>query len=415
VTADEQYRSLIDAWIVEALNRQPGIAALTLLQALPCVYPTDLADALRRLGAVPTLSRASERLLHELGGPPLPAPDDIFRQLPVPHALDFEWRFDRSTVERLVHLVRANTEAGATVLLLGSPTVALLGPETLPDRTWLLVESNPLVIDRLRNRERLTVLQGDARSDWPDLPPSACVVTDPPWYEADLLNFLATATKSLEIGSSVIASLPPRGVRPGIQMQLDRIAGAARDYGLRQDAFQQADLSYEGPFFERNALAAAGLAGVPWNWRRGDLGVFVKVTAAPIAPPMAQTRADRPWDEVMLGQVRIKIDCSQHGAGDPGLIKVVPGDILPSVSRRSPWRTRAQVWTSGNRVFRTQNPAGLLETARSLADGRSPKAISDQTGIARHHVDKTIAELHDLVETEVTDMRKVSLVHEPTG
>src|SRR5206468_4638128 len=104
----------------------------------PSVYPADVAEALRRLIATPTLAQPCRRLLEELSGQPRPAPADLFHELPIPHALDFEWRFDRPTVRFLSELVEARTTSGSNVLLLGTPTLAVLGPEVLPDRGWRL-------------------------------------------------------------------------------------------------------------------------------------------------------------------------------------------------------------------------------------------------------------------------------------
>src|SRR5207248_1751135 len=111
-------------------------------------------------------------------------------------------------------------------------------------------------------------------------------------------------------------------------------------------------LAYRTPLFEKNALAAAGVPAVPWDWRRGDLAEFVAV---------AKTSADRPtppgppdvWDEESVGVVRIKCrTCPNNDFRDPTLSPAVPGDMLATVSRRDPVRAAVDVWTCGNRVFR---------------------------------------------------------------
>jgi hypothetical protein len=50
-------------------------------------------------------------------------------------------------------------------------------------------------------------------------------------------------------------------------------------------------------------------------------------------------------------------------SGQDGLVSLIEGDILPTVSRRDPRRRLADVWTSGNRIFRTGNPQLVLEAA----------------------------------------------------
>ena len=45
---------------------------------------------------------------------------------------------------------------------------------------------------------------------------------------------------------------------------------------------------------------------------------------------------------------------------------IVSGDILPSVSSRDIRRQKANIWTSGNRIFHTTNPSLFLEYANKF-------------------------------------------------
>jgi hypothetical protein len=58
------------------------------------------------------------------------------------------------------------------------------------------------------------------------------------------------------------------------------------------------------------------------------------------------------WREATFGPVRIKIRRTEA----PNLTSLVPGDILDTVSRRDPIRSRIGLWTSGNRVFSLNEP-----------------------------------------------------------
>ena len=57
---------------------------------------------------------------------------------------------------------------------------------------------------------------------------------------------------------------------------------------------------------------------------------------------------------------------------DPRLKSLVPGDILPTVSRRDPRRQQVDVWTSGNRVFACDGLNVLELIFQALACGTSP-------------------------------------------
>ncbi len=61
--------------------------------------------------------------------------------------------------------------------------------------------------------------------------------------------------------------------------------------------------------------------------------------------------------------------CDDMLPDEVNLISLVKGDILPTVSRRDPRRRQADVWTSGNRIFQTDNPRLVLEAALSCWRG----------------------------------------------
>jgi hypothetical protein len=79
------------------------------------------------------------------------------------------------------------------------------------------------------------------------------------------------------------------------------------------------------------------------------------------------------WGEEILLGTRVRLR-RQHEGGfqDPSLGPLVPGDILPSVSRRDGRRKLADVWTSGNRIFACQGRNVLRQIIRAATAGRSP-------------------------------------------
>src|SRR5262249_61566996 len=54
-------------------------------------------------------------------------------------------------------------------------------------------------------------------------------------------------------------------------------------------------------------------------------------------------------------------------------MSLVPGDILPSVSRRDKRRRLTGVWTSGNRIFACWGRNVLRRIVQSIAIGQSPR------------------------------------------
>lgn len=70
--------------------------------------------------------------------------------------------------------------------------------------------------------------------------------------------------------------------------------------------------------------------------------------------------------------MRLFIRARDHArSDDASLFSLIDGDILPTVSRRDLRRRAAQIWTSGNRIFGTDNPQLVLQAAISCS-GEAP-------------------------------------------
>ncbi len=187
-------------------------------------------------------------------------------RLPVPHPLDFDWRFTQKTVERFARELASNS-SGEGLALLGTPSLWLqlaIDNPHLATVPWLL-DRNPALqgfgtgAQNARARILLTDLASDA------VPPLnvASVVADPPWYPLATKTFLWAAVECSAPNARVYLSTAPLGTRPGIAAErLDLIEWAAAR-GLVLTEERRAAFDYEMPAFEMNALAAQGLDTYP--------------------------------------------------------------------------------------------------------------------------------------------------------
>jgi hypothetical protein len=195
---------------------------------------------------------------------------------------------------------------------------------------------------------------------------------------------LRAAAATIEPSGYLLVSLPPEGVRPGAGDDRRNAVRFASRLGLDLIAEHSLALGYETPFFEANALAAAGIR-VAHAWRRGDLVIFQKRRGTVRTASTATIRKER-WSEIEIGRMRLFVRREQPAVpGHQGLIRLVDGDILPTVSRRDPRRRRAMVWTSGNRLFASDNSELVIEAALSLSGSRKGSG-------AQEHLWGTIAE-----------------------
>ncbi len=399
MNTEDEYRAAVQRWVAEAAAKTETLEDL--FACLPSIYPIDVAAALDDLREQGARSRQAASLFAQLHEPARPRALGDQDPLPLPHPLDFEWRFDKDTASRLAATVAQLTKCGDHVVLLGVPTLALVGPQNVRDRDWTLIERNPAIVSALRSRglrridAEINTTAGEADAK--------VAVLDPPWYEAEIVTFLAAAARMCMVGARVLVCLPPVGVRPGVLDERSRVMSAAVEFGLALENVEQLYLSYDTPFFERQSLVAAGIVGTPWSWRRGDLAQFVlQRQVSPVAPGSASV-SHPAWVEAAIGRVRVKVRVDLQLGQDPSLRRIVDEDILLSVSRRSPIRDGIVIWTSGNRVFGCHNPE-LLFTALAergyAVDATSGPPLSRADRLQRLAAEAAVNQLETIAALE---------------
>ena len=237
------------------------------------------------------------------------------------------------------------------------------------------------------------------------------VLADPPWYEHETLVFLRTSVRICAVQGKVFLSAAPDGARPGIQAERERIIAGAADSGLRFLGIERLALSYTTPFFEHNALRAAGLTHITSDWRRGDLLIFERTGDA--APgPMHPIAHSPEWVQSDIRGATIWVRSKDQPAFiDPGLVPLVPGDILPTVSRRDGRREAADVWTAGNRIYRCDGSHILSTILHAISVSAAPlEAVQQNLHHSLDHLEATkveasIAQVERIIEMELQEMR----------
>jgi hypothetical protein len=371
---DDRFRGWVERQALEAINS--GINTYpTLLAELGSVYPAVLLAALERLacrGEIPAsiaeAALAAARCRLDLLAPPTQS-----LPLPVPHPLDFDWRFSAAAVQFLMEEVR---QWGGPLVCLGAPSLFRSVARQSDGFEAYLIDANPAVVTQLASplRPASTILADLAVDRLPDLE-AGSIVADPPWYPEYIHLFLSVARSLCSDKSRIWISVPPVGTRPGIEAEREELLrSGGESLGLMLTGDYPGALIYTTPPFERNALRAEGILGVPETWRRGDLLVFSPTGThwSQVTPPKLGSEAV--WSEVDWMGVRVRFRMPGGGVvpqvRDPCLRSVVAGDILSSVSRRDPVREEVQVWTSGNRVFRCDDVELLHAIAQACAENK---------------------------------------------
>lgn len=381
---NRQYETLIDEWVIAALLQ--GSCTLTeLFKAIPGVYPVLVLEAVSRLVLAQKIDAQIAAKIIKTAQRATSKPADRYARpqrlpLPVPHPLDYDWRFSEAAIRKLTSLCLESTQAGDIVALLGVPSVFAMAMELTSQRTLVLIDANPAIVELLgKGYSNETILRCDLLKDPVPEVGAAAVVLDPPWYMEYFTAFFWAATRLCAMGGKVLVSLPPLGTRPGIEYERAELLTYANQLGLTLETLSPAALPYIMPPFEVNALSRANVWGIPPDWRRGDLAVFTKSQTIETARPYVMEATEPYWNEYRIGEVRIRVKPDEEKVFiDPKLVSLVEGDILLSVSRREPLRAKVDVWTSGNRVFACRGSGILQQILKAAARESSPeKEVSD--------------------------------------
>jgi len=405
------FEERVDKWVRAAVGDVASFDEL--VTRLPGVYPPAAARSLDHVLRDGTISRA-DHLRATSRAQPVEARrrPQVSQILPAPHPLDYDWRYGKEAIDRLLELAIAKSQPGDTIALLGTPSLYVAAHQRSQDRRFVLIDANATTVERVRGlgRQRSVIRRDLFVDSVPDLGATA-VVADPPWYEDHISAFLWAAASCSSPGSTVLVSLPAKGTRPGVRSERKAFRASAAAQSLTVARMVEGYLPYLSPPFEINALRVAGWEHLPGDWRRGDLAVL-RSTGTPGTRPERATR-EHGWDERSLGSVRMRIrrGSRDHGV-DTTLGSLVDGDVLDDVSRRHPLRDRPNVWTTGNRVYLCSSPHSLVTVLDAVQAGSDPSAQvastigRELTRAEEASISKTVSQLRWLARIEGRELAR---------
>jgi len=289
-----------------------------------------------------------------------------------PHPLDFEWRNTTGSLDYLISMVQKMNDVSDKILFLGFPTLfATACIKDIPQKVTLVEINKPIVkgLSKLNlNKERFKILEADIfKVDPKAIGKYYSVVMDPPWYSPHFYQFMWLAAQCVESGGIVGISLPPINTRPGIDKERLEWFSFCQKHGLCLENLYPQKLHYAMPFFEFNAFRAAGIKDILPFWRKGDLALFRKLnTDKEKRPNIDEIRPQ--WIEKEIDTIRIRIKVEKYRKQEKELTisSLIKGDILPTISSRDKRRIEANVWTSGNRIFKVNDTEKFILLLNNL-------------------------------------------------
>jgi len=299
-----------------------------------------------------------------------------FDFLKTPHPLDFEWRNSTASLDYLIEQVQDLNTVNDNILFLGMPTLfATACLKDIPQKITL-VDRNKPVIKRLsklnNNKEQFKIIEADIFKVMPSKVGNFhCVIMDPPWYSEYFFQFMWLATQCVEVGGIVGISLPPINTRPNIDQERIDWFSFCQTQGLYLENLYMHKLQYVMPFFEFNAFRAAGIKDISPFWRHGDFALFRKIRSNIYERPRFKENKSE-WIEKEIDGVRIRVKAENTNNTEEGLSiqNLVKNDILKTVSTRSELREKANIWTSGNRIYNVNNPKQFVDLLDDMKNSK---------------------------------------------
>lgn len=329
--------------LVDTVRRQLSSADSFFSLTASCdgAFPARIADVLVHLS--PKMATASERLSEAGRSPPFRPFSDP--RLPLPHPLDFEWRFSNVSIDEL--LCRLNAIAGprGKLLFVCTPAVALRAFDANnPRRLIYASRLDDPVTAHLKEVCGDGIEFVEVRDDLSFVSAAAALV-DPPWYDDIALPLITQALRGLKEGGGLLIGMPDRLSGCSSAPILTSITTDAKPFGMECTHMLSGKLRYETPFFELNTLRHLGLLFVHPQWRTGRVA-FGRRTLTSI--PDYRFPVDRGWREVGDSSWRMRLRLlgnAQHS--ESGTIRF---DVRRSISRFATCGQAEECWTVGNRV-----------------------------------------------------------------
>jgi hypothetical protein len=402
-----EYQSELMALLLRELLKGP-VEFAKIVKDAEGAYPSEVMSALRLLEAEERVSFSESGLWqvdHRSNVTPSTNPTNIetttvSKYLPEPHPLDFDWRFTEETLLSLRTLLRfARLES---IAILGAPTLYKYLVDSAAN-AWLY-DKNPSVIRYLQTEGYDSVTECDLLKYEATSKQFQWVFADPPWYVEYYEAFLRAACGLLVPGGHLLLSMLPRLTRPLASTHRLHIIKYAAGLGFDLIELERGALGYESPPFEVEALRAEGIAIE--NWRSGDLFSFVLRShdLGPDSP--AEPEASASWTTIELGSTTIRIKNDHESQTEKFTYEPVSesGDTrLHSVSRRSPSRSRINLWTSRNVALVVSKRETLVDALLRVRNGKSMAEVLSGVSDKYQLADFEVKSLKDVIDLLLAD------------
>lgn len=275
---------------------------------------------------------------------------------PEPHPLDFDWRFNPTTIRKLSELLPRDTP----LLAIGAPSIA---------RQFVREGREVALVDRqpLQCVEKHYPVDIDAGGLGPSGYGTALV--DPPWYPEHFKTWTAWAANCVGPGGTIFASTWPDHTRPNATSEHEELFTWMSEWSNVSDL--KFTPVYEIPIFEKIARQFDYQPNLSRSPLIGRL-LKIHVHSSPRIPSIT-SKKDK-WLRFVLDDYQLAVRMRPDQENTPTISPLSDAGnwCWPYVSRRAPLRSQIDIWSSRNEAGSAKGLeaiANALHTAFTTNNG----------------------------------------------
>ncbi len=287
------------------------------------------------------------------------------------HPGDYDWRFSTSTISELTYSFKQTFNKEDTIGLFGVESLYI--PFSNYFNECYLFNNSKVILEQLNSTGYSNgLIHHDLFDQFRFERKFSVIVADPPWYLPFYRAFIFSASKALKIGGKLFLSLIPEMTRPDALLDRKKVIEYSESCGFKMRSCLQDELLYRVPPFERIELEKSNL--FIGEWRTSDLVELDKIADADLSVP-ENPSDEANWHDLVVGGILIKIRKRKYVANLNSILTFDYANLqepyFGTISRRSPYRDRIDIWTSDNMAFSTSNPRiiqKILQDFKELSD-----------------------------------------------